>query len=68
MAKATVVRQWKRDRTINRMTLEAAVLNLASRADALEGETWEARAARVRQALLRGEDVETPHAVFRVIG
>lgn len=56
-------RTWKRDGSMNRMTLDAAVYNLASRGELL-AKRGEPNEDAIREALVTGQTLETPLATF----
>ena len=65
MQRIMIRRIWKSDSTVNTMGIQAAVLNVLSNVPSVaRDETPDSRAVRIRGALLRGEVMETPLAVF----
>ena len=62
------IRVWKRDGSVNRMSITKAVLNLAeARKQQVNTETTMAqRLTAYRAILLQGHVAETPHAWFRL--
>lgn len=70
---ATVLRTWKRDGSMNELSIEAAAANLRDHGlTALQGATRETVGVRgwktctIARRLARGESLETRNAVFRL--
>lgn len=59
-----VRRTWKSDESVNVMSVTAAALNLFTNSLIYEGLAGDDRVARIKNALLRGKQLETPLATF----
>ena len=59
-----VKRTWKSDGSENHMPMPAAVLNLLTNSLIYDGLTADERLSKIKDALLRGKQLETELAVF----
>ena len=67
MEQTYVMRTWKRDRSVNLMTLDVAAANVAGNGQLVMNVVIPCRAEVIKAKLLAGKGVETKLARFRMV-